>query len=76
MGVYVVMNFPSNYALDQWGCRNGVSLTKSNFIGHDWHSSDSNRHVDKSLYQSRILDIDIWLDDSSHRSTFSHECTS
>ena len=50
MGVYVVMNFPSNYALDQWGCRNGVSLSKFNFLGHDWHSSDSNRHVDKSLY--------------------------
>ena len=25
MGVYLIMNFPSNYIIDRWGCRVGVS---------------------------------------------------
>jgi len=29
MGVYLIVNFPSNYALDVWGCRWGVSYSKS-----------------------------------------------
>jgi len=26
MGVYLIVNFPSNYALDKWGCRWGVVI--------------------------------------------------
>lgn len=26
MGVYLFVNFPSNYALDKWGCRWGVRI--------------------------------------------------
>ena len=34
MGVYLIVNFPSNYLIDKYGCRVGVTLgTVLTFIG-------------------------------------------
>eukprot|EP00347_Sterkiella_histriomuscorum_P021419 403334042 len=34
MGVYLIVNFPSNYALDAWGCRWGIVIgTMLTFVG-------------------------------------------
>ena len=50
MGVYLVINFPSNYALDTWGIRIGVSrIIFLLFLGYNRYLPDSFWYVDQVL---------------------------
>lgn len=48
MGVYLIVNFPSNYILDKWGCRWGVRISVfcNLSIDFDRNHADIHRDVD------------------------------
>ncbi len=47
MSVYLLVNFPSNYIIDKYGCRTGVNSMLIINIGYDWYSNDICWNVDQ-----------------------------